>query len=92
VSFDIQSRRFDPRRFFPAAEMNEEYLAETVNAPPFLAREASSIMPTERVFDDALDQVALERPCVCPLCGAIVASDGTVVSARFPGPDDYLRG
>ena len=89
MSFDFQSRRFDPRWLLSAAEMNEEDIAEIVNAPPLLAREASSIMPNERVFDDALDQVALERRCVCPLCGAIVASDGTVVSARFTGPGDY---
>jgi hypothetical protein len=89
MSFDSQSRRFDPRSLLPAAEINEEDTAEAVNAPTFLPHGASSILATERVFDDAIDQVASQKRCVCPLCGAIVASDGTVVSAGFPGPGDY---
>jgi hypothetical protein len=36
--------------------------------------------PVGRDFDEALEQIASERGCVCPLCGAIVASDGSVLS------------
>jgi hypothetical protein len=89
MNFDSQSRRFDPRWLFSAREINEEDTAEAMNAQAFLPHEASSIPAAERVLDDALDQVASETRCVCPLCGAIVASDGTVVSAGFPGPGDY---
>jgi hypothetical protein len=89
MSFEYQSRRFAPRSLLPAPEINEDDLAEAVDEPIFLARKSLSNMATERDFDDALNQVASEKPCVCPLCGAIVASDGTVISAGFPGPGDY---
>jgi hypothetical protein len=89
MRFDSQSRRVEPRWVFPATEINEEDTAEAVYAATFLPHKASSILATERVFDDALDQVASEKRCACPLCGAIVASDGTVISAGFPGPGDY---
>jgi hypothetical protein len=74
---------------FPAADIDEEDTAEAVNTPTFLLHEVLSILVAERIFDDALDHVASEKRCVCPLCGAIVASDGTVVSAGFPGSGDY---
>jgi hypothetical protein len=91
MSFDSLSRRFESGWFLPAAEINEEDPAEAANAPALLPDEASSIFETECVFDDALDQVASEKRCVCSLCGAIVGSDGTVVRAKFRGRRDYSR-
>jgi hypothetical protein len=89
MSFNPRSHRFDPRWLIPAAKTNEKDTSEAVTAPPFFAHDESSIVPAETDFDDALDQVASEKLCVCPVCGAIVASDGTVVSAGLPGPGDY---
>jgi hypothetical protein len=51
------------------------------------AAQASFLSPNEETqddpdrndFDEALEQIVTQRWCVCPLCGAIVAPDGTVV-------------
>ncbi len=47
---------------------------------PFYSDDESTNDPTKRDLDEALEQIASERCCVCPLCGAIVASDGSVLS------------
>jgi hypothetical protein len=47
-------------------------------APPFEA-EKSTDDPAGRDVDEALEQMGLEGCRVCPLCGAIVASDGSVL-------------
>jgi len=80
MSFDPHSREFDPRRQFPAIETNGEETSEAPSASPFSSDEESSNCPAARDFDEALEQLASEKCCVCPLCGAIVASDGSVVS------------
>jgi hypothetical protein len=80
MSFAPHSRRYDPRWLFPAIESDGE---ETSGAPdgfPFSSYEKSTNDPSERDFDKALEQIASERCCVCPLCGAIVGSDGSVLS------------
>ena len=50
------------------------------DASPFSSDEESTNDPAGRYFDEALEQIASEGCCECPLCGAIVASDGSVVS------------
>jgi len=79
MSFAPHSRRSDPRRLFPAIETNAEETSEAPDVSPFSSDEESMNDPALRAFDDALEQVALERCCVCPLCGAIVGSDGSVM-------------
>ena len=80
MSFDPHSRRFDPRWLFPAIETDGEDTPEARDLSPFSLDEESTNDPTGRDFDEALEQVASERCCVCPLCGAIVASDGSLMS------------
>jgi hypothetical protein len=80
MSFAPHSRRSDPRWRFPAIETNGEETSEAPDVSPFSSDEESTNDPTLRDFDEALEQIASERRCVCPLCGAIVASDGSVMS------------
>ena len=80
MSFDPHSRRFDPRWLFLAIEPDGEETSEAPNVSPFSWDEELTNDPIERDFDQALEQIASERCCVCPLCGAIVASDGSVLS------------
>jgi hypothetical protein len=47
-------------------------------APPFEAGESTDD-PAGRDVDEALEQMGLEGCRLCPLCGAIVASDGSVL-------------
>jgi hypothetical protein len=47
-------------------------------APHFEAEEATDD-PAGRDVDEALEQMGSEGCRVCPLCGAIVASDGSVL-------------
>jgi hypothetical protein len=78
--FDSHSHRFDLRRPFPAIENDEEEMFETPDTCRRSSDEDWTNDPPERDFDLALEQIASERCCVCPLCGAIVGSDGTVLS------------
>jgi hypothetical protein len=80
MSFDPHSRRLDPSWLFPAIDTNEEEMSEAPDESPLASNEKSTNDPIGRNFDGALEQTAAERCCVCPLCGAIVASDGTVLS------------
>jgi hypothetical protein len=79
MSFDPHSHRFDRRRLFPAIETDEGETFETLDASRFSSDEESASDLPDRDFDLALEQIASERRCVCPLCGAIVASDGSVL-------------
>jgi hypothetical protein len=86
MSFDPHARRFNPPRLFPAIEPDEE---ETSGAPDeyhFGSDEEATDDPAGQDFDEALEQIASEGCCVCPLCGAIVASDGSVLSRGPSGP------
>jgi hypothetical protein len=69
MSFDPHSRRFDPRWLLPAIERNAAETSEAPHASLFSADGDSTNDPTDRDFDDALEQVASERGSVCPLCG-----------------------
>jgi hypothetical protein len=79
MSSDHRSSRFDPRRPFPAiGDDGSALLGESDAADPFEA-EASAGDPSGRDVDEALEQIGTEGCRVCPLCGAIVASDGSVL-------------
>jgi hypothetical protein len=80
MSFDPHSRRFDPRWLFPAIETDAEETSADSDTSPFSSDEESMSDPFERIIAEALEQIASESHCVCPLCGAIVASDGSVLS------------
>ena len=80
MSFDPHARRFDWRWRFPAIETDG---AETSNAPhlsPFSPDDESTNDPAGWNFDEALEQIASEKCYRCPLCGAAVARDGTLLS------------
>jgi len=80
MSLSSHSHRFGPRWLFPAIGTDGAELYGAPDASPCSAAEESTNDPTRRDFDEALEQIASEGWCVCPLCGAIVASDGSVMS------------
>ena len=86
MSFDPHSRRFDPRCLFPAIETDGEGTSDAPDVSSFSWDEECANISTERDFDEALKQVASERCCVCPLCGANVGRDGSVLSSGPSGP------
>jgi hypothetical protein len=78
MSPDPRSRRFDPRQLFPPVGTDGAALFEEPDAaPPFEAEEWTED-PAGREVDEALEQIALEACRACPLCGAVVASDGSM--------------
>ena len=79
MSFNPHSRRFDLRQLFPATEMDEGVTSETSDEFQFYPDDGLTCDPVGRDFDEALEHISLEGRCVCPLCGAIVARDGTVL-------------
>jgi hypothetical protein len=79
MSFDPHPHRFDPRWLFPAIEPDEEEPAGEPALFLFCPDDESTDDPAGPDFDEALEQIASERCCVCPLCGAIVAPDGSVL-------------
>ena len=80
MSFDPHLRRIDPHWRFPEIETDGEETSEEPDASSPSSDEESTNDPVGRIFAEALEQIASERCCVCPLCGAIVGSDGSVVS------------
>jgi hypothetical protein len=80
MSFAPHSRRSDPRWLFPPIETNEEETSQAPDVSPSSGDEESANDLTLQDFDEALEHVASERCCICPLCGAIVSNDGTVMS------------
>jgi hypothetical protein len=80
MSFDPHSKRFDPRWLYPGIETDGEQASEAPDVSGFYLIEKLTSNVTDRELDEALRQVALERCCVCPLCGAILGSDGSVLS------------
>jgi hypothetical protein len=69
MSFDPHSPRFNRRWLFPAIETYATETSEPPDASPFSTDDEWTNFPTDRDIDDALEQVASERDCVCPLCG-----------------------
>ncbi len=80
MSFDPYLRRFDPSWLFPAIETDAEETSEAPDGSPGSSDGELTNDLTERDIDEALEQIASQRRCVCPLCGAIVGSDGSVLS------------
>jgi hypothetical protein len=79
MNSDPRSRRFDPRWLLPAIGEDGEALFEESDAVPLFEAEESTDDPAGWDVDEALEQIASEGCRVCPLCGAIVASDGSVL-------------
>jgi hypothetical protein len=79
MSFDPHARRMDRRWLFPAIETNQEKTSDAPNASPSSLPKVSSNDPSGPDFDQAIEQLAMEKCGVCPLCGATVAGDGSVV-------------
>jgi hypothetical protein len=80
MSFDPRSHRFDPNWPLPAIET---YGSETSDAPGaalVYRDEESTDDPIRRIIAESLAHLASEGCCVCPLCGAIVASDGSLLN------------
>jgi hypothetical protein len=80
MSFDRHSRRFDPRWLFPTFATDGDETSEAPDASRFSSDEEMTIDLSDQDLDEALQQIASERCCVCPLCGATVGSDGSVLS------------
>jgi hypothetical protein len=80
MSFDPHSRRFDPRWLFPTFATDGDATSEAPDVSPFCSDEEMTTDLTDQDLDEALKQIASQRCCVCPLCGAIVGSDGSVLS------------
>jgi hypothetical protein len=79
MSPDPFSRRFDPRRRLPTIGTDGAALFEEPDVAPLFEAEESTGKPAGWDVDEALEQIASEGSCVCPLCGAIVADDGSVL-------------
>jgi hypothetical protein len=79
MSFDSHSRRFYLHWLSRAIETEEGETSEAPDAPHFALDGESTNDPAGRDFDEALAQLSSEGRCVCRLCGAIVARDGSVV-------------
>ena len=77
MSADPHSRRFDPCRLFPAIGEDGEALFGAPGTTPRSDAEESADDLAGWDVDEALEQLDLEGCRVCPLCGAIVARDGT---------------
>jgi hypothetical protein len=80
MSFDPHARRFDLRRLYPGIEAQRAEASEAPDAPPVSWDEPSTDDPIRRIIAEVLEQIASERCCVCPRCGAIPRSDGSVLS------------
>ena len=74
------SRRFDPRWLSNPLNTDGAKLMEPLEADLGSAATESANDLDLRNFDEALEQIVLEECRVCPLCGAIVDRDGTVVN------------
>jgi hypothetical protein len=79
MSFAAHSGRFNLHWLFPAIETNGDTVSEAPISSLFSSNEDLTSDLNERDFDLALAQVSSQRYCVCPLCGAIVGSDGSVL-------------
>lgn len=80
MSFDFKSGRFDPRWLSPSTE--ECVQQSSVRVDAFLRSLYEDLQrdAADQEFDAALDQSASEGIHICAFCGALVSSDGTVVS------------
>jgi hypothetical protein len=74
------SFRFDPRWLRAAIGTDGANLNPASEGSCFSTPEALTNDPTEREFDEALEQVVAQECRLCPLCGLIVACDGWLTS------------
>jgi hypothetical protein len=74
MSYDPQYPRFDPRWLLRGIGMGGEQAFAASDASPNCRNERLSGNVTDRELDEALKQIASERRCKCPRCGAIVGS------------------
>ena len=79
MSTDPHSRRFDPCRLFPAIGEDGAALFGALDTTPRSDAEELAEELAGWGVDEALEQLDLEGCRVCPLCGAIVARDGTAL-------------
>jgi hypothetical protein len=80
MSLDPLTRRFDPRWLCTPIKTDGEELFGVPDAEPWSAPRESTHDPAGQDFDEALEQIVSDKCTVCPLCGAIVDRDGTVVN------------
>jgi hypothetical protein len=79
MSADPQSRRFDLGRLFSAFGEDRTALFGSPDTSPRSPAQESEDELAGWDVDEALEQLDLEGCRGCPLCGAIVARDGTVL-------------
>ena len=79
MNSEPRSRRFDLHWLLRAISEERAPLVEEQDAAAFSGDEESTNHPAGWEVDEALDQIASEGCTVCPLCGAIVAGDGSVL-------------
>ena len=93
MSFDFQSRRFDPRWLSPATEKYAEENSARLDAFLRSAYKDLKKDAEEQELDVPIEQIASQGLCVCPLCGATVTKDGTVVSeGPLRAPSGFEQG
>ena len=81
------SRRFDPRWLSKPLKTTGRSYSEALDADLGSAATESTNDPDLRDFDEALEQIVSEECRVCPLCGANVDRDGTVVNREPSDPN-----
>ena len=79
MSADPHSRRSDPCRLFPTIGEDGAALFGTLDTTARFDAEESADDLAGCADDLALEQLDMEGCRVCPLCGAIVARDGSVL-------------
>ena len=80
MSLDPLTHRFDPRWLSTPIKTDGEELFEALVADLRADAKESRHGQAGAEFDEALEQIVSEKCTVCPLCGAIVDRDGTVVN------------
>ena len=80
------SRRFDPRFLSTPIKTDGDELFGASDADFGALATNAPYDPDLGDFDEALEQIVFETSKVCPLCGAIVDRDGTVVNREPSDP------
>jgi hypothetical protein len=80
MSLDPLTRRFDTRWLSMLIKTDREELFGAPAADPCSAPRESTHDPAAEEFDEAIEQIVADKYTVCPLCGALVDRDGTVMN------------